>query len=63
MFVIAPDGNIAYAGAIDDKPSSNPADLATARNYVRDALVAVAAGRAPSPAQTRAYGCSVKYES
>jgi peroxiredoxin len=63
MFVIAPDGKLAYGGAIDDKPTTNKGDIKTARNYVRDALAAVAAGKGPTPAQTRAYGCSVKYGS
>lgn len=62
MFVIAPDGTVAYAGAIDDKPSSNPADIPKARNYVKDAIAAVAAGKPMAPAQTRSYGCSVKYQ-
>ena len=62
MFVIAPDGKLAYSGAIDDKPSSNPADVPKARSYVKDALEAVAAGKPMTPAQTRSYGCSVKYQ-
>jgi peroxiredoxin len=61
MFVVDKDGKIAYAGAVDDKPSTNVKDVPAARNYVRDALVAVAAGKTPSPATTRPYGCSVKY--
>lgn len=63
MFVIAPDGKLAYSGAIDDKPSSNHADVKTAVNYVKSALSAIAAGKPASPATTRAYGCSVKYGS
>ena len=61
MFVIGPDGALVYGGAIDDKPSSNPADIPKARNFVREAITAVAGGKAMSPATTRAYGCSVKY--
>jgi peroxiredoxin len=61
MFVINAAGTLVYAGAIDDKPSSNPADIPKARNYVRDAIAAAADGKAMSPAMTRAYGCSVKY--
>lgn len=61
MFVIAPDGTLVYGGAIDDRASANPADIPKARNYVRDALAAVAAGKPMVPATTRAYGCSVKY--
>lgn len=63
MFVIAPSGTLAYSGAIDDKPSSNPADIPKARNYVKDALAAVAEGKPMSPQRTTAYGCSVKYAS
>jgi len=62
MFIVTPDGKLAYAGAIDDKPSSNVADLKIARNYVRNALDQIAAGKPVSPALTRAYGCSVKYK-
>jgi peroxiredoxin len=62
MYVIGPDGTLAYGGAIDDKPTSNPADIAKARNYVTEAIQAVAAGKPMSPAQTRSYGCSVKYQ-
>ena len=61
MFVIAPDGVLAYAGAVDDKPTSNPGDIPKARSYVREALAAVAAGKPMQPSQTRSYGCSVKY--
>jgi hypothetical protein len=61
MFVIGPDGRLVYGGAIDDKPSSNPNDIPKARNYVRDAIAAAAAGTPMSPSTTRAYGCSVKY--
>lgn len=61
MFVIDAEGNLAYAGAIDDKPSADQKDIAGARNHVREALAALASGKRPSPAATRPYGCSVKY--
>jgi peroxiredoxin len=63
MYVINPEGKLVYAGAIDDKPTANQADLKGARNYVTEALAAVAAGKAPEVTTTRAYGCSVKYGS
>ncbi|MCW5731010.1 MAG: redoxin domain-containing protein [Alphaproteobacteria bacterium] len=63
MYVIGPDGVLAYMGAIDDKPSTRASDIATARNYVRDALAAVKAGKPADPAVTRAYGCTIKYAS
>lgn len=60
MYVIDGEGRLQYMGAIDDKPSANPATLQTANNYVRPAVAAVLAGKpAPTPV-TRAYGCSIK---
>jgi peroxiredoxin len=61
MFVIDPKGHVVYAGAIDDKRSANPADAKTANNYVRAALNEALAGKPVTLAQTRSYGCSVKY--
>jgi hypothetical protein len=62
MFVIDKAGNVAYMGGIDDKPTTDVGDVATAKNYVRLALVAVAAGQPVKDAVTQPYGCSIKYE-
>jgi peroxiredoxin len=62
MYVIDKDGKLAYNGAIDDKPTANAADLKGARNYLTEALTAVADGKPVQTAATRAYGCSVKYQ-
>lgn len=61
MFVINPEGVLIYAGAIDDKPSPDPADVARATNYVQQALEEAMAGQPVSVPATRSYGCSVKY--
>jgi len=61
MFVIAPNGNLAYMGAIDDKPTANKDDVATAKNFVAEALTAIKAGKPVAVATTQPYGCSVKY--
>ncbi|NJO83189.1 MAG: hypothetical protein HC828_10450 [Blastochloris sp.] len=63
MYVITPTGTLAYAGAIDDKPTADKADVKGAKNFVRNALDQLAAGKPVDPAVTRAYGCSVKYKS
>lgn len=63
MYIITPDGKLAYQGAIDDKPTARDADVETANNYVRKALELIAAGKPVDPAVTRAYGCSIKYSS
>jgi peroxiredoxin len=61
MFVINPNGLVVYAGAIDDRPSSDPEDVVGAKNYVEAALMAGMAGKPIETATTQSYGCSVKY--
>ena len=61
MYIVNPEGKIAYVGAIDDKRSANPADVKTAKNYVRVALNEALAGKPVSTASTTPYGCTVKY--
>ncbi|MEE4301923.1 MAG: redoxin domain-containing protein [Pseudomonadales bacterium] len=61
MYVIDGEGRLVYMGGIDDRPTSNVADIEDATNYVREALAALEAGEAVDPAVTRPYGCSVKY--
>ena len=62
MVVIDGSGRLAYVGAIDDKPSTAPRDVTTAKNYVAAALGELAAGKPVSVAATRAYGCTIKYK-
>jgi peroxiredoxin len=61
LFVIDPQGDIVYGGAIDDHPSTDQEDVPKARNYVREALEAAMAGKPVPVASTVSYGCSVKY--
>jgi peroxiredoxin len=61
MFVINPEGVVIYKGAIDDRPSADPADIDGAVNYVQQALEDAMAGGPVTVADTTPYGCSVKY--
>ena len=63
MYLIDPTGKTVYAGAIDSKASANPGDIASATNYVVQAIDETAAGKPVSKPVTAAYGCSVKYAS
>jgi peroxiredoxin len=56
MVVIDKDGYIAYHGAIDSVRSADPADIKEAKNYVREALDAMLAGKPVPVAQTTSYG-------
>jgi hypothetical protein len=61
MYVINPAGTLVYNGGIDDKPTTDKADIAGARNHVLAALAELKAGKPVSVATSRPYGCSVKY--
>jgi len=63
MYVIDPSGILVYKGAIDNKRSTDLADVKTATNYVKVALEAVMAGKTVATTATQPYGCSVKYAS
>jgi peroxiredoxin len=59
-FVIAKDGTLVYDGAIDNMPDPSH-DPRTAKNYVRDAVDELMAGKPVTISQTKPYGCGVKY--
>ena len=61
IFIINPDGKLIYQGAIDDIPSVDKADIATAVNYVDAVLTAALAGNPVTTPSSKSYGCSVKY--
>ncbi len=61
MYIINPDGKLVYRGGIDDKPTTDEADIKGATNYVENALNAVMNGEEVSPKQAQPYGCSIKY--
>ena len=61
MFIINPEGVLIYDGAIDSKSTTDQSDIATATNYVSQALGEAMAGKAVSTPTSRPYGCSVKY--
>ena len=61
MFIVDPKGTLIYAGGIDDTPSTDQADIATAKNFVSKALDEALAGKPVTTASSQAYGCSVKY--
>ncbi|MDX1418608.1 MAG: thioredoxin family protein [Rubricoccaceae bacterium] len=61
MFVINPQGEIVYNGAIDDRPSADLATLDGATNYVVRALTEATGGDEVTTPRTQPYGCSVKY--
>ena len=63
MFVVDPKGTLLYAGGIDDRPSTDQADIEGATNYVAAALDQALAGKAVTVATSKPYGCSVKYNS
>lgn len=61
LFVINAEGILVYMGAIDNKPSADSADIASATNYVSEALRALQQGKPVKTSATKSYGCFVKY--
>jgi peroxiredoxin len=61
MFVINPQGQLIYDGAIDNKPTTEQSDIAGATNYVTAALEESMAGKPVAVRASQPYGCSVKY--
>ncbi len=60
VFVIDQTGNVVYEGAMDDHPDPFH-DPRTARNYVREAVDDLLAGKPIAVSQTKPYGCAVHY--
>ena len=60
MYIIDGSSELVYIGAIDDDPRGGKGDGAT--NYVAAALDEVVAGKDVTTAETKPYGCSVKYK-
>lgn len=55
--VLDKDRKVAYLGAFDD----NQREEKATKHYVKDAVDAVLAGKAPAVAETRAQGCGIPY--
>ena len=63
IFIVNADGQLVYKGGIDSIPTPNKADLPKAENYVAAALKSIQSGKPVEKANTKPYGCSVKYAS
>jgi peroxiredoxin len=64
MFVVNPEGVLVYRGAIDNSPDGEGQSPAGGKlvNYVDGAIGAIRTGAKVTPEETKAYGCSVKYQ-
>ena len=60
MYIIDAKGMLAYHGAIDNMGNGKPEGGAPI-NYVEKALAEIKEGKPVSVAETKAYGCGVKY--
>jgi peroxiredoxin len=63
MYVVDAEGTLAYRGAIDNSPDGERQSPqgGTVTEYVTAALEDLRAGRPVRTAETKAYGCGVKY--
>ena len=58
VFVLDKDRKIAYVGAFDDNQETDKVEV----HYVRDAVDALLAGRAPEVTESKAFGCGIHWE-
>ena len=61
MYVIDAKGMLVYRGAIDNAPNGKPEDGEMLVNYVDAALADIKSGKPVAKADTKSYGCTVKY--
>lgn len=61
MYVIDGEGVLRYMGGIDSIASNRADDVAKAEPLAKNAMLAVADGRAVAHPVTRNYGCAIKY--
>jgi hypothetical protein len=61
IFIVNAAGQLVYKGGIDSIATANKDDLPKAENYVAAALTAIGAGKPVEKANTKPYGCSIKY--
>jgi len=61
IFIIDAKSNIVYNGALDNAPLGKVTEGEKYVNYVDKALTELTAGKMVSTAETKPYGCSVKY--
>jgi peroxiredoxin len=60
VFVVDQTGTLVYEGAMDDKPDPSH-DPKTARNYVRESVDDLLAGKPIEVSHTKPYGCAGHY--
>jgi peroxiredoxin len=61
IFIIDAKGNIAYKGALDNAPLGKTPENEKYVNYADKALDELTADKPVTTAETKSYGCSVKY--
>ena len=62
MYLVDASGVLVYRGGLDNAPRGD-APSSGVQPFFQDALTAVTSGKPVKPADTKAYGCSVKYGS
>lgn len=58
VFLFDASGKLVYKGTVDDNVEKPEA---VTKTYLKDALVAVVAGKVPPVQETKAFGCSIKF--
>jgi AhpC/TSA family len=62
IFIVGADGRLVYAGATGDKSTTSAQEVRGSRNFIREALADLAAGRKVATPTSRPFGCTVAYQ-
>ncbi len=61
IFIVDLGGNLAYAGGAGDKATMDPKEVRASRNFIREALDNLAAGRKVATPTSSPFGCTIAY--
>lgn len=62
MYIVDSEGNLVYAGGVDDTKSTDQNDIPKSKNWVEIGLNELLSGKVISQKTSAPYGCSVKYK-
>ncbi len=62
MYIISPEGNLIFAGGIDNIKSTDTDDIKKSKNWVQIGLDEAMSGKEITEKTPTPYGCSVKYK-
>jgi hypothetical protein len=61
IFIVGAESTLVYAGGTGDTPTMDSKEVRTSRNFIREALADLAAGRKVATPSSTPFGCTIAY--